>query len=372
MHSENPIEEQNHKKHPDGVGQTESPSPHVSMKSNTSVPITGGNLRVVENMEASLAVPTATSYRTIPVKLLEENRRIINEYLDEDGRNRVSFTHLISWAIVCSMKKHPGINSSYGLIEGAPHRLFKDTVNLGIAVDSTRKDGTRTLLVPNIKNVGILRFGEFLKEYTEILDRIRNGKFAPSDFQDTTISLTNPGTVGTFSSVPRLVPGQGALIATGTIGYPSEYHAWSSTALSSLGLSKVMVVSCTYDHRIIQGAESGEFLGRIKALLLGQDSFYEEIFEDLQLPATPIQWSHDQHPSLLGSGEMHNDLDKQAGILRLINRYRVRGHMIADLDPMGNTSRYHAELDPATFGLTMWISIENLRQAVSEGFTVAH
>jgi 2-oxoglutarate decarboxylase len=354
MNFENQRAEHNPERTSGGSGNPAEQTAAPSAGLQKAVPIRGGNLRVVENMEASLAVPTATSYRTIPVKLLEENRRIINEYLDADGRNRISFTHLISWAIVCSLKVHPGINSSYDLIDGMPHRRFKDVIHLGIAVDSTRKDGTRTLLVPNIKNVGMMRFPEFLKAYNEILDRVRKGEFSPSDFQDTTISLTNPGTVGTSSSVPRLVQGQGAVVATGAIGYPSEYHAWSSQALSSLGMSKVMVVSCTYDHRIIQGAESGEFLGRIKELLLGQDSFYERIFYELELPAVPIQWSRDHHPSLMGSGDARSDLDKQAGVLRIINRYRVRGHRIADLDPLGNSSPYHSELDPATFGLTMW------------------
>lgn len=354
MYSENPNKGHKVEETTGGVGQKSEQPAAASENTDRALQIRGGSLRAVENMEASLAVPTATSYRTIPVKLLEENRRIINEYLNAAGGNRISFTHMIAWAIICSLKNHPGINASFDLRNGTPYRLYKDAVNLGIAVDRKRKDGTRSLLVPNIKNVGILNFREFLEEYNKVLDRIRNGDFVPSDFQDTTISLTNPGTVGTFSSVPRLVTGQGAVIATGSIGYPSEYHAWSSQALSSLGLSKVMIISCTYDHRIIQGAESGEFLGRIKELLLGQDSFYENIFEDLQLPATPIQWSHDHHPSLLGSEEMRDDLDKQAGVLRLINRYRVRGHIIADLDPLGNTLLYHPELDPATFGLTMW------------------
>lgn len=330
------------------------PSTELSDSASDAVQLKGASLRVAENMEASLTVPTATSYRTIPVKLLEENRRILNEYLDEGGRNRVSFTHLISWAIVCALRSHPGMNASYRIIDGQPHRHHRETVNLGVAFDSVRKDGTRTLLVPNIKNVLRMSFREFLTTYNAIIGRMRSGEFYPEDFQDTTVTLTNPGTVGTFSSVPRLVEGQGAVIATGSIGYPSEFHAWSSVALSSLGLSKVMMVSCTYDHRIIQGAESGEFLGLIKDLIMGKDSFYEGIFDDLQVPATPIHWAHDQHPSLLGDAKTINDLDKQAGVLRLINRYRVRGHMIADLDPLGNSPLYHPELDPANFGLTLW------------------
>ncbi|MBN2318215.1 MAG: multifunctional oxoglutarate decarboxylase/oxoglutarate dehydrogenase thiamine pyrophosphate-binding subunit/dihydrolipoyllysine-residue succinyltransferase subunit [Acidobacteria bacterium] len=354
MHSDHPISGESAETKRDKAEHEKQPPASSFEKSYTVEPVRGGNLKVVENMEASLAVPTATSYRTIPVKLLDENRKIINEYLDAEGKNRISFTHLISWAIVCALRDHPGINASFDLIDGAPHRRLNKGINLGIAVDSARKDGTRTLLVPNIKNVETLSFRGLLQAYNEILERVRKGVFTPSDFQNTTVTLTNPGTVGTFFSVPRLVQGQGSVIATGSIEYPSEYHAWSSEALSSLGLSKVMNISCTYDHRIIQGAESGEFLGRVKGLLMGEDSFYENIFDDLQLPVVPIQWSPDHHPSLLGAGQTTNDLEKQAGVLRLINRYRVRGHMIAQLDPLGNSPLYHPELDPATFGLTMW------------------
>jgi multifunctional 2-oxoglutarate metabolism enzyme len=316
--------------------------------------IRGGSLRVVENMEASLQIPTATSYRVIPVKLLEENRRIINENADTRGQSRVSFTHMIAWAIVCALHDFPGINSHHEVIDGLPHRLIMHEINLGIAVDVARKDGSRTLLVPNMKSADTMSFLEFVHSYNEIIERTRKGLISPADFQDTTITLTNPGTVGTISSIPRLMKNQGAVIATGTIGYPAEYHAWSPRALSSLGLSKVMTISCTYDHRIIQGAESGEFLGRINELLLGQYSFYERIFEDLELPAVPIQWARDHHPSLLGSSSNRDDLDKQIGVLRLINLYRVRGHLIADLDPLGQHQLYHPELDPANFGLTMW------------------
>ncbi len=317
-------------------------------------PISGGNLRVIENMEESLKIPTATSYRTIPVKLLEENRRIINKHLAAGGRGKVSFTHVICWAVVQALKDFPGINSSLDVIENLPHQIMHQGVNLGIAIDYFRKDGTRTLIVPNIKNADQLLFHEFWDSFNSILDRSRKGRLSPADFERTTVSLSNPGTVGTYASVPRLMKGQGAVIAVGSIGYPEEFHAWSEEALSSMGLSKVMMVSCTYDHRIIQGAESGEFLGRVKELLLGQRSFYQELFENLQITASPIQWEKDSHPSTLGSASAPFDLEKQIGVLRLINRYRVRGHLIANLDPLGTHQLYHPELDPANFGLTMW------------------
>jgi 2-oxoglutarate dehydrogenase E1 component len=317
-------------------------------------PIQGGNLRVVDNMEASLGIPTASSYRTVPVKLLEENRRIINEHLQAAARGKISFTHLISWAIVQALRNSPEINTALTLIDGSPHTVRNHSVNLGIAVDHVRKDGSRTLLVPNIKHADSMRFTDFWRAYDSTIDRTRTGLFAPADFQDTTVSLTNPGTVGTLYSVPRLMKGQGAVIATGAIEYPAEFHAWSPQAISSLGLSKVMTISCTYDHRIIHGAQSGEFLGRVKELLLGGDSFYERIFEDLRIPAVPIRLTHDHHPPKPVVSPSYEDLDKQMGVLRLINLYRVRGHLIATLDPLADNPLYHPELDPANFGLTMW------------------
>lgn len=353
-----PFEEPTLEKHIDEKAETDplaGTAPiALPVKPGFAEPIRGGNLRVVENMDASLSIPTATSYRTIPVKLLEENRRIINEHMDSADAAKVSFTHIICWAIVQALKSSPAINSSYEIADGVPHRRIKPDVNLGLAVDHVRKDGTRTLLVPNIKRADRMTFREFLSSYNTTLERVRKGLIDPNVFIGTSISLTNPGTVGTISSIPRLMKDQGAVIATGTIGYPAEYHAWSPRALSSLGLSKVMTISCTYDHRIIQGAESGEFLGKVKELLLGQDSFYEQIFKDLQLAAVPIQWARDHHPSIFGSTPMHEDLNKQIGVLELINLYRVRGHLIAHLDPLGKHQLYHPELDPANFGLTMW------------------
>jgi len=319
-----------------------------------AIPLLGSEARVVENMEASLSVPTATSYRSIPVKLLEENRRIINEQMQRTNRPKVSFTHLITWSIVLAMREFPALNSSFEVVEGQPCRRFRRDINIGVAVDVERQDGTRMLLVPNIKKADSLLFPEFIATYDETIQRVRAGKAQISDFQGTTITLTNPGTVGTLSSLPRLMNNQGAILATGNIGYPPQYHAWSPQALSSLGLSKVMTVSCTYDHRIIQGAESGQFLGLVHDLLLGKERFFERIFEDLKLPELPVQWALDHNPGLLGSAGAKEDLEKQVGVLQLMNMYRVRGHLIARLDPLAERSRYHQELDPATYGLTIW------------------
>ncbi len=326
----------------------------VPAPSSELVPIRGGAQRIVENMEASLALPTATSYRTIPVKLLEENRRIINEHLEADNRSKVSFTHLISWAIVRALCEQPAMLASYEHVDGEPHRRLSSSVNLGIAVDIERKDGSHTLLVPNVKSAEKLSVLEFIQRYDDIVARARRGAIDPAEFQGTTTTLTNPGTIGTEASLPRLMPGQGAIIATGSIGYPPEYHAWSSRALSSMGLSKVMTISCTYDHRVIQGAVSGRFLGRVQDLLQGQAGFYEQIFKDLMIPAMPVQWARDQNPALFLAPAQREDVEKQVGVLQLINMYRVRGHLIANLDPLGNQPHYHSELDPANYGLTIW------------------
>ena len=267
MPSDDSMLEQRSENNSHPTSQESEQSPISAGKEETLEPMRGGDLRVVENMDASLEIPTATSYRVIPVKLMEENRRVINEHLEASSRGKVSFTHIISWAIIQAVREFPEINSSYDLIDNSPHLRKKLFINLGIAVDFIRKDGTRTLIVPNLKNADRMSFQDFLHSYDALIERVRKGVIVATDFQDTTLTLTNPGTVGTLSSVPRLMSGQGAVIATGSIGYPAEYHAWASRALSSLGLSKVMTVSCTYDHRIIQGAQSGEFLGRIQELL---------------------------------------------------------------------------------------------------------
>lgn len=307
---------------------------------------------IVENMQASLEIPTATSYRTIPVKLLEENRRMINELTAEGGR-RISFTHLIAWALVRAIEDFPALNACFEEIDGGAYRRIRKDVDLGVAVDLERKDGKRTLVVPVLRNANLTSLAEFVRSYDSLIGRIRKGEMAPQDFQGASITLTNPGMIGTHSSVPRLMRGQGAVVAAGNIAYPDEYHAWSHRALSGLGLSRVMTISCTYDHRIIQGAESGAFLGRIKDLLLGQDLFYERVFEELHIGAVPMQWARDHHPSVQGlSTEV--DWKKQIGVLELINLYRVRGHLIASLDPLGKRQTYHPELDPANFGLTLW------------------
>ncbi|MEO6589613.1 MAG: 2-oxo acid dehydrogenase subunit E2, partial [Pyrinomonadaceae bacterium] len=292
-------------------------------------PLIGASKKIVENMEQSLTVPTATSVRSIPVKVLEENRRIINEHLQTAGRGKVSFTHLIAWAIVKALKTYPQLNNGYGFINNAPSRLQSESVNLGMAIDIEKKDGSRNLLVPNIKNSNSMNFAEFFAAYNETVKKARDGKLTIEDFQGTTISLTNPGTLGTVSSNPRLMSGQSAIIATGAIEYPAEYQAMTAAALSQLGISKTITLTSTYDHRVIQGAESGLFLARIHQFLIGQHEFYNEIFADLEINYPPLRWAEDYNPSLFGGDHFRQQTEKQAKVLELINAYRIRGHLLA-------------------------------------------
>ncbi len=310
--------------------------------------------RIVENMEASLSLPTATSLRTMPVKVLEENRRMINQYLSVRGGSKVSYTHLIAWAIVKALHDHPNMNAAFTRIEGVPHKTARETINIGLAIDLTRKDGTRSLVVPNVKSAGSMNFEQFLEGYDGIVSKARKGALEPADFQGTSITLTNPGTVGTLSSIPRLMPGQGSIIAIGAINFPAENLGMTPETLSTLGISKVMTMTSTYDHRVIQGAESGQFLARVHSLLHGDDEFYDLLFADLKIPYEPIRWSTDYLPMLGTAAPESERIEKQARVMQLINAYRVRGHLIAHLDPLVNEPHHHPELDPANYGLTIW------------------
>ncbi|HEX3108711.1 MAG TPA: multifunctional oxoglutarate decarboxylase/oxoglutarate dehydrogenase thiamine pyrophosphate-binding subunit/dihydrolipoyllysine-residue succinyltransferase subunit [Thermoanaerobaculia bacterium] len=311
----------------------------------------GAASKIVQNMEASLAVPTATSVRNIPVKVLEENRRIINNHLTLSGQAKASFTHIIAWAIVKSIPDHPRMNAAFAMNDGAPTRIDRQDVNLGIAIDIERKDGSRSLLVPNIKRAQSMDFAQFLNAYNSIVRKARNNTLEIADFEGTTISLTNPGTIGTVASVPRLMQTQGTIIATGQIDYPAEYSAADPSVLADLGVSKVMTMTSTYDHRIIQGAESGAFLARVHELLLGADDFYDHIYRDLRIPYEPVHWSRDRAHYRTDS---EDSVARQARVLQMINAYRVRGHLLADLDPLEYEVKRHPELDPAFYGLSLW------------------
>jgi 2-oxoglutarate dehydrogenase E1 component len=329
--------------------------PVPAAEASEATPIRGGALKIVENMEASLSVPTATSQRRIPVKLLDENRRIINKHLQENDRGKASYTHLIAWALLRALDDFPQMNDGYELVDGSPARLRRPDINLGVAIDLAKKDGTRTLLVPNIKGANKLRFSEFLQAYDDVVKRAREGKLQIPDFQGTTISLTNPGTLGTVSSTPRLMAGQSVIIATGAIEYPAEYQAMAPDALSQLGISKAITISSTYDHRIIQGAESGGFLARVHELLIGKLNFYDNVFKDLGIAHVPLRWNVDRNPAFSPGDHTREQTIKESRVMELINAYRVRGHLIADIDPLhAMPVLYHSELDMENYGLTIW------------------
>ncbi|MBD3867677.1 MAG: multifunctional oxoglutarate decarboxylase/oxoglutarate dehydrogenase thiamine pyrophosphate-binding subunit/dihydrolipoyllysine-residue succinyltransferase subunit [Acidobacteria bacterium] len=316
-------------------------------------PIIGISSRIVENMVASLAVPTATSVRSVPVKLLEENRRLINHHQATIAGPKISFTHLIAWAIVRCLVKHPVLNSGYLEADGKPHRLHRDEVNLGLAIDLERK-GRRILLVPCIRDAATLDFPSFVSAYNDLVLRARQNRLAVEDFQGTTVTLTNPGMLGTATSVPRLMEGQGAIIGIGSIGYPAEFAGMDTERISAMGISKIMAVSSTYDHRIIQGAESGTFLSDIEKMIMGQERFYHHLFQQLSIPYEPFDWAGDFRPQLGGGGDAAEEIRKQNGVVQLLRSYRVRGHLWADLDPMGYHPEPHEELEMSHYGLSVW------------------
>ncbi|MCF8261295.1 MAG: multifunctional oxoglutarate decarboxylase/oxoglutarate dehydrogenase thiamine pyrophosphate-binding subunit/dihydrolipoyllysine-residue succinyltransferase subunit [Melioribacteraceae bacterium] len=333
--------------------QNLSPSFEISSDDEAEL-ITGIGAKIIENMDSSLTIPTATSLRTVSVKLLEENRRIINHHLKRINGGKISYSHVVAYAIVKAIRKFSSLNNSFALVDDKPHLVKKPFINLGIAVDMIRKNGTRSLIVPNIKKASQMNFAQFKAAYDDLITRTRTGKIEPSDFQGTTISLTNPGGIGTVSSTPRLMTGQGCIIAVGAIDYPAEFKAMSQSALAGLGIGKVMNMTSTYDHRIIQGAESGEFLKEIDSLLRGDDNFYEQIYDDLEIPQSPVSWGVDTTSSSYGSAAHMEEISKQAQIPLLINIYRVRGHLNANLNPLAFKPDYYTELDPASYGFTIW------------------
>ena len=167
--------------------------------------------------------------------------------------------------------------------------------------------------------------------------------------------MTNPGTIGTTQSVPRLMPGQGAIIGVGSLGFPAGFEAADPKALAELGIGKVVTLTSTYDHRIIQGAESGLFLAKAAEYLTGGNRFYDEIFESMGVPYEPLRWGKDESAGDDVAGGEHQRLLKQLHVQSLINMYRVRGHLMAHLDPLdAEPPHIHPELDPLNYGLSIW------------------
>jgi 2-oxoglutarate dehydrogenase E1 component len=328
--------------------EQKAPEPSPAGDQPTYTVLRGAPARTAANMDDSLSVPTATSVRSVPVKLLWDNRIVINNHLSRARGGKVSFTHLIGYALVKALKAMPEMNVGFDIRDGKPTQITPAHINLGLAIDMQKKDGTRQLLVPNIKGAETMDFAAFWTAYEDVVRKARNGKLTVEDFQGTTISLTNPGTIGTNHSVPRLMRGQGAIIGVGAMEYPPEYQGASEETITRNAISKVMTLTSTYDHRVIQGAQSGDFLKRIHQLLLGEDGFYDEIFRALRIPYEPIRWSSDIATS-------HDDeISKQARILELIHAYRVRGHLMADTDPLEYRQRSHPDLEVESHSLTLW------------------
>ncbi len=307
----------------------------------------GAPMRTARNMDASRSMPTATSVRTVPMKLVVENRATINNFLRRSRGGKVSFTHLIGFAMVQAIKAVPAMNCSYDEQDGKPVLVEHGDINLGVAIDVVKGD-QRQLLVPNIRACEDLNFAQFYAAYETLVHKARANKLVVDDFAGTTVSLTNPGGIGTNMSVPRLMPGQGLILGVGSIGYAADFEGTSQVNLTQMAVSKVTTLTSTYDHRVIQGAQSGEFLREMHRLLLGADGFYEEIFEALRIPYPPVKWAAD----IPINRNYH--LSKQARVVSLVNSYRIFGHLQADVDPLEFTMRSHPELELETHGLTLW------------------
>ncbi|MFJ8083942.1 multifunctional oxoglutarate decarboxylase/oxoglutarate dehydrogenase thiamine pyrophosphate-binding subunit/dihydrolipoyllysine-residue succinyltransferase subunit [Streptomyces sp. NPDC096205] len=303
---------------------------------------------VAKNMDASLEMPTATSVRAVPVKLLFDNRIVINNHLKRARGGKISFTHIIGYAMVQAIKSMPSMNWSYQIKDGKPTLVKPAHVNLGLAIDLVKPNGDRQLVVAAIKKAETLNFFEFWQAYEDIVRRARDGKLTMDDFTGVTVSLTNPGGLGTVHSVPRLMPGQSVIMGVGSMDYPAEFQGTSQDTLNKLGVSKVMTLTSTYDHRVIQGAASGEFLRVVANLLLGENSFYDDVFEALRIPYEPVRWLKDIDAS------HDDDVTKAARVFELIHSYRVRGHVMADTDPLEYRQRKHPDLDIVEHGLTLW------------------
>ncbi|WP_186760199.1 multifunctional oxoglutarate decarboxylase/oxoglutarate dehydrogenase thiamine pyrophosphate-binding subunit/dihydrolipoyllysine-residue succinyltransferase subunit [Arthrobacter alpinus] len=337
------------------TGATPIPAQLPKTAKDTSVPdeavtsiLRGPAKAIAANMISSLEVPTATSVRAIPAKLLIDNRVVINSNLARARGGKVSFTHLIGYAVIKALGQFPSMNVYYDVIDGKAVAVQPPHVNFGIAIDMPKPDGTRLLIVPNIKKAETLNFAEFWHTYEDLIKRARAGKLTADDHSGTTVSLTNPGGIGTVHSVPRLSKGQAAIIGVGALDYPAEFQGASEKIVAQSAISKILTLTSTYDHRVIQGAGSGEFLKKVHALLLGAENFYDEIFESLRIPYEPVRWRVDQQV------DPADEINKVARIQQLIHSYRVRGHLMADTDPLEYVQRTHPDLDIFTYGLTLW------------------
>ncbi|MGA2394519.1 MAG: multifunctional oxoglutarate decarboxylase/oxoglutarate dehydrogenase thiamine pyrophosphate-binding subunit/dihydrolipoyllysine-residue succinyltransferase subunit [Candidatus Lustribacter sp.] len=330
--------------------------------------IKGSAATLASYMDQSTTIPTATSFRTLAVGTLELRRAELNAGLKTAGRSeKISFTHLIAYAVVQAAKEQPGMCAAFRREGGKPQRV-EAGINLGLAVDSQRKDGSRTLVVPVIKGAATLDFVAFRTAYEDLVAKARDNKLSVEEQTGATFTLTNPGGIGTVASVPRLMVGQGTIVAAGAIAYPPGFaHAPDST-LKSLSIEKVMTMTSTYDHRIIQGAASGEFLKRIDELLNGAGDFYEHVFADFGLTAAvrgdavnananagAQSFAPARPPSTSGELVGMPSEEMLRGIAAgsaLVSAYRRHGHLAAHLDPLGTPPPGDPSLDPSTYHLT--------------------
>jgi 2-oxoglutarate decarboxylase len=330
----------------------------------------GGAAALARYMEESRSIPTATSFRTLTVTVLDSRRRELKA-----AGHRVSFTHLIAYAIARAAGDMPVMGSHFAEIDGKPHRIDDGQVNLGLAVDVEKKDGSRTLMVPVVRDAGNLPFESFLGAYDALVEKARTNTLTADDLVGANISLTNPGGLGTIASVPRLMSGQGTIVATGSIAYPVGLGAIGA----AIGAEKVVTMTSTYDHRIIQGAESGRFLAQVESYLQGEHEFYEGVFGSLGVelgpapgrPAPSAPAPEAALPSLAAGDELLRAVHAAS---TFVSRVRSHGHLAAHLDPLGSEPEGDPGLDPQALGLTPEIQAKlpaNIFQMYVSGATLA-
>jgi multifunctional 2-oxoglutarate metabolism enzyme len=313
----------------------------------TTTILRGAPMRTAKNMDLSLSMPTATTVRNVPMKLIIDQRQLVNDHLARTTGGKISFTHIIGFAMVQALKLVPDMNCAYDVVDGKPCVITPSSINIGLAIDQ-KKGGVRQLVVPNIKGADDMNFAEFWRAYEDLVGKARNSTLTVDDFAGTTASLTNPGGIGTSHSVPRLMMGQGVILGVGSIDWPPEFQGASDQRRNELGVSKITTLTSTYDHRVIQGATSGEFLRVMHELLIGQHDFYDQIFAALRIPYTPLRWADDD------SAHRSYEVSKGARVIQLIESYRQRGHLAADIDPLEYRQRTHPDLELSNHGLTIW------------------
>ncbi|HEX8207923.1 MAG TPA: multifunctional oxoglutarate decarboxylase/oxoglutarate dehydrogenase thiamine pyrophosphate-binding subunit/dihydrolipoyllysine-residue succinyltransferase subunit [Solirubrobacteraceae bacterium] len=318
--------------------------------------IKGGAAMLARYMDESRQIPTATSFRTVTVTTMDGRRKELKA-----AGQKVSFTHLIAYAIALAVQQDmPVMAHHFEERDGKPHRIDDDAVNLGIAVDVEKKDGSRTLMVPVIRDAGRLSFTDFKAAFDALIAMARENKLTADDLTGANISLTNPGGIGTVASVPRLMTGQGTIVATGSIAYPVGLGNIGSL----IGAEKVMTMTSTYDHRIIQGAESGKFLQTVEAYLQGEHGFYEGVFASLgaelgaaPAPPAPAAAAALDTPAAAPAAGRPGVIDEELlqavqAATSLIKAHRTHGHLMAKLDPLGSEPEGDPALDPDHVGLT--------------------